>query len=77
MKSDRSKMTLRFTLPAIAILSTTLLTSSGPGPLRAQVIDLVIVDLKFVEQGNRAHKLVGRTVVNDMNETIGTAESVW
>ena len=38
--------------------------------------DLVIVDLQLVGQGYRAHKLIGRTVLNDMNETIGTLEDV-
>jgi len=38
--------------------------------------DLVIVDLQLVGQGYRAHKLIGRTVVNDINETIGTLDDV-
>src|SRR3984893_5252117 len=75
MKSDRNKMTLLFTLPAIALLSTILQTSTGPS-LRAQEVELIIVDLRVVEQGYRAHKLVGRTVVNDLNETIGTIDDV-
>src|ERR1700730_17755348 len=76
MKSDRNKMTLLFALPAIAMLSTTVLTSTGPSRLRAQEVDLVMVDLKVVAEGYRAHKLIGRTVVNDANETIGTIDDV-
>jgi hypothetical protein len=39
-------------------------------------VDLVIVDLRLVGQGYRAHKLIGRTVLNDMKETIGTLDDV-
>jgi PRC-barrel domain len=76
MKFDRNKMTMPITMLAIATLSTALVMPMGPSPLRAQAVDLVIVDLKVVEQGYRAHKLVGRTVVNDLNETIGTIDDV-
>jgi sporulation protein YlmC with PRC-barrel domain len=76
MKSDRNKMTLLFTLPAIAVLSTALLWSTGPRPLRAQEVDLVVVDLQVVQKGYRASKLVGRTVMNDLNEKIGTLDDV-
>jgi hypothetical protein len=72
MKFDRNKMTLLFALPAIAMLSTAVLTSTG----RAQEVNLVMVDLQVVAQGYRAHKLIGRTVVNDKNETIGTIDDV-
>jgi hypothetical protein len=76
MKSDRNKMTLLFTLPAIAVLSTSLLWSTGPRPLRAQEVDLVKVDLQLVWPGYRTSKLAGRTVVNDLNEKIGTVDDV-
>jgi PRC-barrel domain protein len=76
MKSNRNKMTLLFTLPVIAILCTVLLTSTGPSPLRAQEVDLVVVDLQIVQKGYRASKLVGRTVMNDLNEKIGTLDEV-
>ena len=76
MKSDRNKMTLLFTLQVIAILCTVLLTSTGPSPLRAQEVDLVVVDLQVVQKGYRASKLAGRTVVNDLNEKIGTVDDV-
>ena len=76
MKSDRNKMTLLFTLPAIAVLSTALLWSTGPRPLRAQEVDLVKVDFQIVWPGYRANKLAGRTVVNDLNEKIGTLDDV-
>ena len=76
MKSDRNKMTLLFTLPAIAVLSITLLTSAGPRPLRAQEVDLVKVDFQIVWPGYRTSKLAGRTVVNDLNEKIGTLDDV-
>ena len=76
MKSDRNKMTLLFTLPAIAVLSITLLTSTGPRPLRAQEVDLVKVDFQIVWPGYRTSKLAGRTVVNDLNEKIGTLDEV-
>ena len=76
MKSNRNKMTLLFTLPVIAILCTVLLTSTGPSPLRAQEVDLVVVDLQVVQKGYRTSKLAGRTVVNDLNEKIGTLDDV-
>ena len=76
MKSDRNKMTLLFTLPAIAVLSTALLWSTGPRPLRAQEVDLVKVDFQIVWPGYRTSKLAGRTVVNDLNEKIGTLDEV-
>jgi ribosomal 30S subunit maturation factor RimM len=37
---------------------------------------LVKVDLQVVGKGYRAKKLIGRTVVNDLNETIGTFDDV-
>ena len=76
MKSDRNKMALLFTLPAIAVLSTSLLWSTGPRPLRAQEVDLVKVDFQIVWPGYRTSKLAGRTVVNDLNEKIGTLDDV-
>jgi hypothetical protein len=76
MKSDRNKMTFAFSLLAIATLSAALVSSTGPRPLHAQEVALVKVDLLVVGKGYRANKLIGRTVVNDLNEKIGTFDDV-
>jgi ribosomal protein L35AE/L33A len=45
-------------------------------PARAQAVQLVIVDIKTVDQGYRASKLMGRSVQNDQDQKIGTLDDL-
>jgi hypothetical protein len=44
------------------------------GFARAQAVQLVVVDIKAVDQGYRVSKLLGRSVQNDKAQKIGTLD---
>jgi hypothetical protein len=43
---------------------------------RAQAVQLVVVDIKAVDQGYRASKIMGRSVQNDHDQKIGTLDDL-
>jgi sporulation protein YlmC with PRC-barrel domain len=45
-------------------------------PAHAQAVRLVAVDIKVVDAGYRASKLIGRSVENDKNQKIGTLDDL-
>jgi sporulation protein YlmC with PRC-barrel domain len=47
-----------------------------PQFLHAQEVKLVVVDVHAVAEGYRTSKLLGRNVVNDKNEKIGTLDDL-
>src|SRR5437762_12068547 len=59
-----------------AALVAAMLASSAPLPVLSQDVQLVVVDIHAVEEGYRASKLIGSTVVNDQNEKVGTIEDI-
>jgi len=62
--------------PALAVALATGIVLA-PGPARPQTgVALVKVDLSVVMQGYRLSKVIGSSVVNDANETIGTIDDL-
>jgi sporulation protein YlmC with PRC-barrel domain len=62
------------------MVGTALLAASFSGPAFSQgapqTISLVKVDLATLATGYRASKVVGSTVVNEANETVGTIDDL-
>jgi sporulation protein YlmC with PRC-barrel domain len=60
-----------------ALMAGTALAWTGyRAPARAQAVQLVAVDIKVVDEGYRASKLMGRSVENDKNQKIGTLDDL-
>lgn len=60
-----------------ALMAGTALALTGyRTPARAQAVHLVAVDIKVVDAGYRASKLMGRSVENDKNQKIGTLDDL-
>jgi hypothetical protein len=58
---------------ALTALALALVVAAGPALPQASVA-LVKVDVNVVEQGYRMSKLIGRNVINDKNEKIGSID---
>jgi sporulation protein YlmC with PRC-barrel domain len=66
-----------FALNRIALTGLALALAFAAGPARPQAgVALVKVDVNVVEQGYRMSKLIGRSVINDKNEKIGSLDDV-
>lgn len=66
---------------SIKLLSATaILAAALSGPLLAQgapqTLAMMNVDVKTLATGYRSTKMVGSTVVNEMNETVGTIDDL-
>ena len=60
-----------------ALMAGTALAWTGyRAPARAQAVHLVAVDIKVVDAGYRASKLMGRSVENDKDQKIGTLDDL-
>lgn len=59
-----------------AMLSAAMLIATATSNAWAQVVELVTVDVKTVNQGFRASKLLGTRVVNEKDEKIGTLDDL-
>ena len=64
------------TLASAAIIGVALLSSGARAQGTPQTIDLVKVDVHKLAAGYRASKVIGSSVVNDKNETIGTIDDL-
>lgn len=53
-----------------------LLVAIATGPALSQGVQLIKVDVVVVGKGQRASKLIGSTVTNDKNETIGKLDDI-
>ncbi len=75
---SRVRIALAFasSVAATASLLGGLILATGPTPSQAQAVALVKVDVSLVANGYRASKLVGRSVVNEKNETIGKLDDI-
>lgn len=62
-------------LPAIAAAAV-LLTGPVHAELTPQTVTLMKVDPSTLATGYRSSKIVGSTVVNDANETVGTIDDI-
>jgi sporulation protein YlmC with PRC-barrel domain len=59
------------------LLSAAALALAGSSEVaQAQAVQLVVVDVKAVEQGYRTSKLLGKSVQNDKDEKIGTLDDL-
>lgn len=67
---------MKSSLTSAAVLALTALAVPGPQPVRAQAVELVVLDVAAVARGYRASKLTGRAVVNDKDERIGTLDDL-
>jgi hypothetical protein len=66
-----------FFLPIAAAILATTVGIGWPQPAYSQaVVDLVAVNVAAVGKGLRASKVIGSTVVNDQNETIGKIDDM-
>jgi hypothetical protein len=63
-------------LPRAAVLATAVVIAAGAELAHSQAVSLVVVDVKQVATGFRTSKLLGRSVVNDRDETIGTLDDI-
>ena len=58
-------------LAGAAVISVSLFSGSARAQGTAQTVELVKVDVQTLAAGYRASKVIGSSVVNDANETIG------
>ncbi|MDB5361158.1 MAG: hypothetical protein JWO51_2455 [Rhodospirillales bacterium] len=81
MKSDsvtvpvRNRRPIRHRAPIVA-LATAMLLVGSVHPALPQAVNLVVVDVASVAAGYRASKLIGKAVVNDKNEKIGSLDDL-
>jgi sporulation protein YlmC with PRC-barrel domain len=67
---------MKSALTSAVVLAMTALALPGPQPVRAQAVELVVVDVAAVARGYRASKLTGSNVMNDRDEKIGTLDDL-
>jgi hypothetical protein len=63
-------------LASAAIIGIAVLSGSAGAQGTPQTIELVKVDVQKLAAGYRASKVIGSSVVNDANETIGTIDDL-
>ena len=63
-------------LASAAIISIALLSSGAGAQGTPQTVELAKVDVQKLSAGYRASKVIGSSVVNDANETIGTVDDL-
>jgi hypothetical protein len=63
-------------LAGAALISVSLLSGGAGAQGTAQTVDLVKVDVQKLAAGYRASKVIGSSVLNDANETIGTIDDL-
>lgn len=62
---------------SVAMMSVALLSGGARAQGTPQTVELVKVDVQKLAAGYRASKVIGSSVVNDANETIGTLTTSW
>jgi len=63
-------------LASAAIIGIALLSGDAGAQGTLQTVELVKVDVQKLAAGYRASKVIGSSVVNDANETIGTIDDL-
>ena len=63
-------------LASAAMISIALLSSGAGAQGTPQTVELAKVDVQKLSAGYRASKVIGSSVVNDANETIGTVDDL-
>lgn len=61
---------------AVLVAGTALVFAGYRTSARAEAVKLVVVDIAAVDEGYRASQLLGKSVRNDKNETIGTLDDL-
>jgi hypothetical protein len=64
------------TLAGAAIIGVALLSTGAGAQVTPQTVNLVKVDVQKLAAGYRASKVIGSSVVNDKNETIGEIDDL-
>jgi len=64
------------TLASAAMISASLLSGGAGAQGTPQTVELVKVDVQKLAAGYRASKVIGASVVNDANETIGKIDDL-
>ena len=64
------------TLASAAMISASLLSGGAGAQGTPQTVELVKVDVQKLAAGYRASKVIGTSVVNDANETIGKIDDL-
>ena len=68
------KKTIIFVCAAMA--SVVLLSGAARAQSKSQTVDIATVDIQTLPAGYRASKVIGSSVLNDANETIGKIDDV-
>ena len=68
------KKTIIFVCAAMA--SVVLLSGAARAQGKSQTVDIATVDIQTLPAGYRASKVIGSSVLNDANETIGKIDDV-
>ena len=63
-------------LASAAVISIALLSGGAGAQGTPQTVELAKVDVQKLSAGYRASKVIGSSVVNDANETIGTVDDL-
>jgi hypothetical protein len=63
-------------LASAAMISLTLLSCPAGAQGTSQIVDLMKVDVQKLSAGYRASKVIGSSVLNDANETIGKIDDL-
>jgi len=63
-------------LASAAMISIALLSGGAGAQGTPQTVELAKVDVQTLSAGYRASKVIGSSVVNDANETIGTVDDL-
>ncbi len=63
-------------LAGAAMIGVALLSSSAGAQGTPQTVDLVKVDVQKLSAGYRASRVIGSSVLNDANETIGKIDDI-
>ena len=69
-------MKIAMILATAAIMNVALLSGDARAQGTPQTIELAKVDVKTLAAGYRASKVIGSSVVNDANETIGKIDDI-
>jgi hypothetical protein len=64
-------------LASAAMIGVALLSGGAGAQVTPQTVDLAKVDVHTLAAGYRASKVIGSSVVNDANETIGRLTTSW
>ena len=67
---------LSFKIAARALAMTMVLASAAPPLARSQTVDILKVDVNVVAKGYPVSRLIGTSVKNEKNETIGSLDDI-